>query len=334
MGEKNWMKKVIFFSDLNKLHEALKYFDITSFSGKKIPIKLHMGEIKNKYFPRYQDVKLVVDELIKVGADPFFTDTTVAYSGLRNSKSGYLKVAKLHGFNKKKTGCDAIIDDTGIIISVKGRDYEVADQINNASHIFAFTHVKGHIATGMGGSIKNFGMGGVTKETKRRMHHGSRPIYLKDACTYCGLCDEACPFNAISVGENTWEQDMRKCFGCGVCVNACKSNAMKYKDADFQYVLACAAKACVQDKNVIYINEVKRIARSCDCDPFAGPAICPDIGYLVSDDPVAIDKASLDLIHDVKPDVFEKVNKINPFKQIKYGEEIGLGSSSYELIKL
>ncbi|MCK4415567.1 MAG: hypothetical protein KAU84_00290, partial [Thermoplasmatales archaeon] len=97
---------------------------------------------------------------------------------------------------------------------------------------------------------------------------------------------------------------------------------------------ACAAKACVQDKNVIYLNELKRISRSCDCDPFADPIICPDIGYLVSDDPVAIDKASLDLIHDVKENVFERVNKISPLKQIKYGEEIGLGSSSYTLIKL
>ena len=334
MGEKNWMKKVIFFSDINKLHEALKYFDITSFSGKKIPIKLHMGEIKNKFFPRYQDVKYVVDELQKVGADPFFTDSTVAYPGLRNSKPGYLKVAKLHGFNKRKTGCDAIIDDTGVLISVKGRDYEVADQINNASHIFAFSHVKGHIATGMGGSIKNFGMGGVTKETKRRMHHGSRPKYQEDKCTFCGDCEKYCPFNAIKVNDDNWEQNIRKCFGCGVCVDSCKTNAIEYMDADFNYALACAAKACVHGKHVIYLNDVNRISKSCDCDPFAGPVICPDIGFCLSDDPVAIDKASLDLIHDVKPDIFEKENKISPLKQIKYGEEIGLGSSSYELIKI
>ena len=328
------MKKVVFFTDITKLHAALEYFDIIRFSDKKIPIKIHMGEIKNKYFPRYQDVKYVVDELKIVGAYPFFTDTTVAYSGLRSSKSGYMKVAKLHGFIKEKTGCDAIIDDTGVLNSVEGRDYEIADQINNASYIFAFSHVKGHIATGMGGAIKNFGMGGVTKETKRRMHHGSRPVYNKDACTYCGICADVCPFDAIKVKEGEWDQNMSKCFGCGVCVDQCKTGGITYKDADFNYVLACAAKACVQDKKVIYLNELKRIARSCDCDPFAGPVICPDIGYLVSDDPVAIDKASLDLIHDVKPDIFEKENKINPLKQIKYGEEIGLGSSLYKLIEI
>ncbi len=328
------MKKVVFFTDLKKLHEALVSFNIQSFADKKVPVKLHMGEDKNKYFPRPDFVKHVVDELKKVPADPYLFDTTVAYTGLRHSKTGYLKLAKIHGFTKKKVGCTVVIDDSGIPITVEEREYDVAKHLVESTHIFALSHIKGHVATGMGGAIKNFGMGGVTKETKRKMHHGSRPFYQKDACTYCGVCAEVCPFNAIEVKEGKWKQNMGSCFGCGVCVDACKSNALKYKDADFQYVLACAAKACVHNKNVIYLNEVKRIARSCDCDPFAGPIICPDIGYLVSDDPVAIDKASLDLINDVKKDVFEKENKISPLKQIKYGEKIKLGSSSYKLIEI
>jgi len=334
MGENNWMKKVVFFSDTEKLRIALENFDISSFSNKKIPVKLHMGELKNKYFPKPDFVKIVVDELKKISADPYLFDTTVAYTGLRNSKSGYQKLAKIHGFTQEKVGCRVVIDDSGAPITVEGRDYDVAEHIIDSTHIFALTHVKGHIATGMGGAIKNFGMGGVTKETKRRMHHGSKPILKKDACTYCGVCAEVCPFNALQVKENIWKQNNRSCFGCGVCVDACENNALTYEQADLRYVMACAAKACVQNKNVIYLSEVKRIARSCDCDPFAGPIICPDIGYLVSDDPVAVDKASLDLIHDVKKDVFEKENKVNPLKQIKYGEEIGLGSSSYQLIEL
>ena len=85
---------------------------------------------------------------------------------------------------------------------------------------------------------------------------------------------------------------------------------------------------------LLSFTQVKNIAKSCDCDPFAGPIICPDIGYLVSDDPVAIDKASLDLINNVKPDVFIKENRIDPLQQIKFGEDIGLGSTNYQLIEL
>ena len=328
------MKKVIFFADLKHLHDALDQSNIKSFAEKTVPVKMHMGELKNKYFIKPDLTKRIVDELKKVNADPYLFDTTVAYPGLRHSKVGYQKLAKLHGFTQKKVGCNVVIDDSGIPIKIENRDYDVAEHLVKSTHIFALTHVKGHVATGMGGAIKNFGMGGITKETKKRMHHGSRPLFQKDACTYCGICAEVCPFDAIKVNKDNWKQKMGSCFGCGVCVDACKSNAIIHKDADFQFVLACAAKACVQNKSVIYLNEIKRISKSCDCDPFAGPVICPDIGYLVSDDPVAIDKASLDLIHDVKKDVFEEVNKISPLKQIKFGEEIGLGSSSYQLIEL
>ena len=334
MGEKNWMKKVVFFTDLTKLSDALDNFNISSFADKKVPVKLHMGEIKNKHFPKPGFVKKVVNLLLNVKAQPFLFDTTVAYPGLRHYVSGYQKVARIHGFSMKKIGCDVVIDDSGVMKTIENRDFEVAWHLANSSHIFAISHVKGHVATGMGGAIKNFGMGGVTKETKRKMHHGSRPVYKKDACTFCGVCAEVCPFDAIKIKGKKWEQNMCLCFGCGVCVENCNNGAMEYKDADIQYLLACAAKACVQDKNVLYLNELKRIAKSCDCDPVADPIICPDIGYLISDDIVSVDKASLDLINDVKKDVFEKENKVNPLKQIKYGEELGLGSSKYQLIEI
>lgn len=334
MGEKDRVKKVVFFSDLTKLHDAFDNFNIKSFVNKKVPVKLHMGELKNKYFPKPSFVKLVVDELKSVNADPYLFDTTVSYSGMRHFVSGYHQLARIHNFTIKNVGCDVIIGDSGVQVKVENRDYEVAWHLVNSTHIFVLSHVKGHIQTGMGGAIKNLGMGGVTKETKRKMHQGSRPVYQKDACTYCGVCAEECPFNAIKVIDNSRKQNMLSCFGCGVCVDVCKTNAIIYKDADLQFVLACAAKACVQDKNAIYLNELKEISKGCDCDPSSGPIICPDIGYLVSDDPVAIDKASLDLINDIKPNLFEKENKINPYKQIKFGEEIGLGSSSYQLIEI
>ncbi len=328
------MKKVVFFTDGNKIGEALDNFNLKGFENKKIPFKLHMGEKGNIYFPKTQTVKKVIKALQERKIEPFLFDTTVAYNAMRHTKEGYYELTKMHGFTKENIGCDVVIDDKGIPVKIEGRDYEVAEHLYKSSHIFAFSHVKGHIATGFGGAIKNFGMGGVTKETKRKMHHGSRPVFQKDKCTYCGVCGEVCPFNAITVKENTWNQNINKCFGCGVCVENCKNGGLSYKDADIQFVLACAAKACVQDKNVIYFNDVNRIARGCDCDPDAGPVICPDIGYLMSDDPVAIDKASLDLIYNIKPNVFEKYNHVNPKKQIIFGEEIGLGSSKYKLIEI
>ncbi|MBA7661411.1 hypothetical protein ES703_69428 [subsurface metagenome] len=84
---------------------------------------------------------------------------------------------------------------------------------------------------------------------------------------------------------------------------------------------------------MLYINTLVNIARSCDCDPNPGPVICPDIGYLASNEPAAIDKASLDLIDEMKPGIFEEVNRIDPSKQVKYAQEIGF-PTSYELRRL
>jgi len=325
------MKKVVYFTDTAKIGEALDYFNIQSFSGKEVPFKLHMGEMGNRYYPKAGIVKPFIECIKKRNIEPFLYDTTVAYPGLRHSKLGYEKLVQMHGY--KKLG-KVIIDDTGVNINIEGRDYEVGNHLINTEHIIAFSHVKGHIATGMGGAIKNFGMGGVTKETKKKMHRASRPVYEKDKCTYCGVCSELCFMDAITIHENKWKLSKCKCFGCGVCVENCASKALTNEDKNLHYLLACAAKACIQNKNVIYINDVNRISKSCDCDPLAGPVICPDIGFLVSDDIIAVDKASLDLINKVKQDVFKKENKVDPEKQIKYGEEIKLGSSSYELIEI
>lgn len=326
------MKKVVFFTDLNKIKEAYEFFNIDSFKNEKFPLKIHMGEVKNKYFPKPKIIKPFIDELLNIESKPFFYDTTVAYPGLRHYKKGYQKVAKIHGYHK--FGLDIVIDDKGKIIKINNYDFEVGETLVKFDNIFAYSHVKGHIAVGFGGAIKNFGMGGVTKETKIFMHNASKPEIQKDKCTYCGVCAEVCPFNAITVKNNNWEISNRKCFGCGVCVDNCSSGGLLNQTENLQYLLACSALACVKDKNVLYVNDVNRISRGCDCDPCSGPIICPDIGFLVSDDPVAIDKASFDLVQDIKPDIFSKENNVDPIKQINYGEDIGLGTTNFQLIEL
>ncbi len=84
---------------------------------------------------------------------------------------------------------------------------------------------------------------------------------------------------------------------------------------------------------MLCINTLVNITRSCDCDPHADPIICPDIGYLASNELAAIDRASLEFINEVKPRVFEEMNGVDPSKQVRYAQEIGL-AGSYELVKL
>ena len=333
-GAEKTMKKVYYFTDLNKLPEIMQSLGVSGFHDKDVLVKLHMGERKNQFFPRPEYVKQHIDILHEVKARPFLYDTTVLYRSDRYTQDGYQQVAKDHGFTIGNVGCNVVIDDEGIPVTIEGNIYEVGKTLHESSHVLALSHVKGHNATGMGGAIKNFGMGGVTKKTKGWLHKGSKPLYNNDKCTFCGVCSEVCPFQAIKVTDDEWNINKRSCFGCGVCVDNCSFDALDYKRYDLQYTLACAAKACVDKKNVIYVNELKRISKTCDCDAHAGPIICPDVGYLASNDMVSVDAASLDLIHNVKPDVFENTHHVDPEKQIRYAEEIGLGRSEYQLISI
>ena len=325
---------IVYFKDQSQLQKALTYFDLTPFQKKSVLLKLHMGEIKNRFFVRPDFVKLLISQLKNLPSSPFLYDTTVSYNSPRKTVVGYRKVASTHGFSERLIGAPLIIDDTGIDVEIQGYHFEVGKTMHEHHRIVCLSHVKGHVATGMGGAIKNLGMGGVTKETKTMMHHGSKPIYNKSICNHCGICEEICPFDAITVYDHTWNIDSKKCFGCGICVENCPTEALRYTNDNLQYLLACASQACVQKKHVLYINDVNRIADSCDCDSYAKEIICPDVGYLIATDPVAIDHASLRLIDKIKKDVFQKTHHVNPYKQVEYGEQIGLGSQSYDLIKL
>ena len=46
-------------------------------------------------------------------------------------------------------------------------------------------------------------------------------------CTGCGVCEEACPMEAISLRENIAGVDEKKCIGCGVCSCQCPASAIK-----------------------------------------------------------------------------------------------------------
>ncbi|MCW7079369.1 MAG: 4Fe-4S binding protein, partial [Canidatus Methanoxibalbensis ujae] len=46
-----------------------------------------------------------------------------------------------------------------------------------------------------------------------------------EKCISCGLCVEACPFNAISLKEKRIEKVL--CKGCGACAAICPTGAIK-----------------------------------------------------------------------------------------------------------
>jgi hypothetical protein len=59
-----------------------------------------------------------------------------------------------------------------------------------------------------------------------------------------------------------------------------------------------------------------------------------DVGILYSNDIVAIDKASLDLVNEFSKNKFNKINDVNKENQLTFAKKLKLGETSYNLIKL
>jgi len=317
---------VYFARDDDGLRVALGNAGLSRFEGRAVPIKLHMGEPGNPYFIRPAIARIVADAVREAGGHPYLFDTVVAYPGERSHRKGYERVAYRHGFTRERTGCNVTIGERGVRVLEADVALEVATQLHESDCMVVLSHVKGHIQAGFGGAIKNLGMGGVTKASKRRVHHMSVPVHDAERCTACGLCVAACPSNALSVEEG-WRIDRRKCEGCGKCVVACTTGAMRFEVMSLARGLAISAMACVRGKEVIYVSSLHNIAESCDCDSSPGRIVCPDIGYLVGTDAAAIDAAALDLVDGIMPDVFLRTTGVDPREQVRCAVELGMCKS-------
>ena len=104
--------------------------------------------------------------------------------------------------------------------------------------------------------------------------------------------------------------------------------------------MADAAKSVVDYFNgkIVYINVMKNMSVDCDCCAVAEDPCIADIGILVSDDPVAIDKACVDLVYacsdEGKPHLIERIESRNGVHTIDAAAAIGCGTKEYELIEV
>lgn len=87
-----------------------------------------------------------------------------------------------------------------------------------------------------------------------------------------------------------------------------------------------------------YVNVMKNMSVDCDCCAVAEDPCMADIGILASDDPIAIDKACLDLVYASndpgKAHLIERIESRNGAHTIEAASALGYGTTDYELITL
>lgn len=104
--------------------------------------------------------------------------------------------------------------------------------------------------------------------------------------------------------------------------------------------MADAAEAVVRhfNRNMVFINVMKNMSVDCDCCSVAEDPCMADIGILASLDPIAVDRACLDLVYASddpgRDHLLERIESRNGAHTVDAAAELGFGSKEYELIKL
>jgi hypothetical protein len=325
------MDKVYYLKGFSKIEETSKKILEGVFnSGSEVMVKIHFGEPGNKtaFFPK--DIEPLIRAMKSLNLIPVLIDTPVKYDSPRNSVAGYTKAVKERGYNKL---ADFIISDNYTEVESKDFKVEICKELIDAENVLVVSHVKGHPCCGFGGAVKNLGMGGVSKESKGIEHELGQPVFAGD-CIGCGTCAKYCFFGAITMKDGKANFDLSKCSGCSLCQEVCPAKCLAPKKANFDDLLAQGASAIINNfpKRTFYINYIKNITVGCDCPQDSGKIIAKDMGVLFSDNPVAIDKASIDLINKENgKDVFKELHHKNPLAHVEFSSRYTKKSMDYLL---
>ena len=377
------MKSTVFFSNLkvgsgknllDKLDALLDHADLKEKIREKdlVAIKLHFGEKGNTAFVRPIFLRRVVDRVKQCKGKPFLTDTNTLYTGTRGDAISHLTTAHQNGFVYSVVDAPLLIADglrgnSALKVRIDKplfKTVPVAQAIYTADALISVAHFKGHELSGFAGSLKNLGMGCASREGKLSQHSNISPRVKAKICKGCELCLTTCAHEAISMlppkaeiesKRMTAFIDPKKCIGCGECILTCPTGAVQIQWNEtipvFQEKMVEYAFGAVENKKKksLCLNFLTQISPACDCWGYSDTPIVSDIGILCSEDPVAIDQASVDLVNAQEGNRSSKLTKHwNPGEdkfralypevdwgiQLAYGEEIGLGTRKYELIKI
>ena len=339
-------------------------FDTIGMDGKYVAIKMHFGEPGNLAYLRPQWARVVVDMGRERGGKPFLTDCNTLYVGGRKNALDHLESAYQNGFTPYVTGCHILIGDglkgnDEVEVPVEGGQYvksaKIGRAVMDADVFISLTHFKGHEMTGMGGCLKNIGMGCGSRAGKMEMHNAGKPSVRQKACVGCGACAKICAHGAPQIRDGKCTIDHSRCVGCGRCLALCPKDAIRADNDESLDILNCKiaeyTKAVVDGRPCFHIALARDMSPNCDCHGENDAPITQDVGMFDSFDPVALDQACADAVnaqpalpgsvlfdkgHDhTDHDHFHAAHPDTNWRTaLEHGEKLGIGTRNYELIRI
>ena len=315
-------------------------------------VKVHVGEDKNTTYIKAPCLKGLVAELIRLKTKPFITDTSTLYTGRRHNAIDHAILAAERGFGVEGLGIpfiapDGLFGTAETAVAIEGeldREVSIAADIVRCQSILSVAHFTGHCATCAGATLKTLGMGCASRKGKMRQHSALKPHVKKGRCARCGECHRHCPADAISLDDVQAHIDKEKCIGCAECVAVCRFDAVEYdwkqENSVLQKSVAEHALGVLQGKKgrAVFFNFLLSMTKDCDCfDRPHMPTMVEDIGILASRDPVAVDRAAIDLVEarggKPLPELLGR-RELDWRHQIEHAVKIGLGRADYELVEV
>ena len=231
-------------------------------------------------------------------------ECNTAYPGKRNTTEAHWQTIHDHGFDSI-FAVDIMDEEGNLRIPVQDKKHIKYDIVGSHLPYYDFminlAHFKGHAMGGFGGVLKNASIGVASSDGKAYIHTAGK----------------------VQSQQTAWQN-------------------LPEQDA-FLESMAAAAQAVHNwfGGKIIYINVMNNLSVDCDCDSHPANPKMKDVGILASTDPVALDKACLDIVFnhkategdDNKP-LIERINRQHGTYIVDYAAKIGLGSMKYQIIEI
>ena len=228
-------------------------------------------------------------------------ECNTAYAGARNTTEKHKKLITSHGWDKYYK-VDIMDSEKDITLDIPNglviKKDFVGSHLDNYDSMLVLSHFKGHPMGGYGGALKQLSIGVASSRGKVYIHTAGKTTDMN------------------KLWDNLPEQD-------------------KFLEA-----MADAAST-VHNKfqgNIAYINVMKNMSVDCDCCAVAEDPCMKDIGVLASLDPIAIDKACIDLVYNSsdpgRDHLVERIDSRHGTHILKAADKVGFGTTDHELINI